>query len=40
MWAFLQAFEDEVPLPAEGSIIGETVLVNKIDYDGNTQICE
>ena len=40
LWAFRQAFEDEVPLPAEGSIIGETVLVNKIDYDGNTQICE
>ncbi len=37
LWAFLQAFEDEVPLPTEGSIIGETVLVNKIDYDGNTQ---
>ena len=37
LWALRQTFEDEVPLPTEGSIIGETVLVNKIDYDGNTQ---
>ena len=29
LWAFRQTFEDEVPLPTEGSIIGETVLVNK-----------
>lgn len=34
-WAFRQVIEDEVPLPAEGTVIGETVQVTKIDYDGN-----
>ena len=29
--------EDEVPLPVEGTVIGETVQVTKIDYDGNPQ---
>lgn len=37
LWAFRQIFEDEVPLPAEGSVIGETVSVEKIEYDGNIQ---
>ncbi len=37
LWAFRQVIEDEVPLPAEGAVIGETVQVTKIDYDGNTQ---
>ena len=37
LWAFRQTFEDEVPLPAEASVIGETVQVMKIDYDGNPQ---
>jgi hypothetical protein len=37
LWAFLNAFEEEVPLPAEGTVIGETVSVTKIDYDGNQQ---
>ena len=37
LWAFRQVIEDEVPLPAEGSVIGETVQVTKIDYDGNPQ---
>jgi hypothetical protein len=27
--------EDEVPLPADGFVIGEPVSVGKIDYDGN-----
>jgi len=30
LWALRQTFEEEVPLPTEGSIIGETVLVNKL----------
>ena len=37
LWAFRQAFEDEVSLPAEGTVIGEAVSVTKIDYDGNPQ---
>ena len=37
LWAFRQVIEDEVPLPAEGSVIGEAVQVTKIDYDGNPQ---
>ena len=35
MWAFRQAFEDEVSLPADGFVIGEPVAVVEIDYDGN-----
>ena len=37
LWAFRQAFEDNVPMPAEGTVIGEAVSVTKIDYDGNPQ---
>jgi len=37
LWAFRQVIEDEVPLPVEGTVIGETVQVTKIDYDGNPQ---
>ena len=37
LWAFRQVIEDEVPMPAEGAVIGETVQVTKIDYDGNPQ---
>ncbi len=37
MWAFRQTFEDEVPLPAEGMVIGEGVSATKIDYNGNPQ---
>jgi hypothetical protein len=33
--AFCQVIEDEVPLPADGFVIGEPVSVIKIDYDGN-----
>ncbi|MBV8819794.1 MAG: hypothetical protein JO022_15640, partial [Acidobacteriaceae bacterium] len=35
LWAFRQAFEDNVPLPAEGSVVGEPVVVLAFDYDGN-----
>jgi hypothetical protein len=35
LWAFLQAFEDEVTLPADGFVIGEPVVVVEIDYNGN-----
>jgi hypothetical protein len=35
LWAFLQVFEDEISLPADGFVIGEPVSVVKIDYDGN-----
>jgi hypothetical protein len=35
LWAFRQVFEDEVALPAEVSVVGETVTVLTIDYDGN-----
>ena len=37
LWAFRQAFEDNVPMPAEGTVIGEVVSVTKIDYGGNSQ---
>jgi hypothetical protein len=33
--AFRQAFEDNIALPAEGSVVGEPVLVLAFDYDGN-----
>ena len=35
LWAFRQAFEDNVVLPDKGSIVGEPVLVLAFDYDGN-----
>lgn len=35
LWAFRQAFEDDVNLPADGFVIGEPVSVVNIDYDGN-----
>jgi hypothetical protein len=35
LWAFRQVIEDEVPLPADGFVIGEPVSVLEIDYDGN-----
>jgi hypothetical protein len=35
LWAFRQAFEDDVSLPADGFGIGEPVSVVEIDYDGN-----
>lgn len=35
LWAFRQAFEDTVELPADAFLIGEPVSVTGIDYDGN-----
>ena len=35
LWAFRQAFEDHVELPADAFIVGEPVSVIAIDYDGN-----
>lgn len=35
LWAFRQAFEDTVAVPADGLVIGEPVSVVKIDYAGN-----
>ena len=35
LWAFRQAFEDEVALPCDGFVIGEPVCVVAFDYDGN-----
>ena len=34
LWAFRQAFEDEVELPADGFVIGLPVSVIAVDYDG------
>lgn len=35
LWAFRQAFEDDVALPVDGFVIGEPVSVIAVDYDGN-----
>ncbi len=35
LWAFRQAFKDNVPLPADGFVFDEPVSVVRIDYDGN-----
>ncbi len=35
LWAFRQAFEDDVALPTDGFVIGEPVSVIAVDYDGN-----
>ncbi len=35
LWAFRQAFEDEVPVPTEASVAGQRVTVTKFDFDGN-----
>jgi hypothetical protein len=35
LWAFRQAFEDDVPVPCEATVIGEPVKVMEFDYDGN-----
>jgi len=37
LWAFRQAFEDNVVLPADGFVIGQPVEVVEIDYDGNSR---
>jgi hypothetical protein len=38
LWAFRQVIEDEVPLPADGFVIGEPVSVVEIDYAGNERL--
>jgi hypothetical protein len=35
LWAFRQAFEDNISLPTEGSVVGEPVVIVGFDYDGN-----
>jgi hypothetical protein len=35
LWAFRQAFEDNIELPADGFVIGEPISVIEVDYDGN-----
>ena len=35
LWAFRQAFEDDVAVPCEATVIGEPVQVLKFDYGGN-----
>jgi hypothetical protein len=35
LWAFRQAFEDEVDVPCDGFVIDEPVSVIEFDYDGN-----
>jgi tetratricopeptide (TPR) repeat protein len=35
LWAFRQAFEDDVTLPSDGFVIGEPLSVTEIEYDGN-----
>ncbi len=35
LWAFRQAFEDDVAVPTDALVIGEPVSVVKFDYDGN-----
>ena len=37
LWAFRQVIEDEVSLPTDATVIGETVQVTKIGYEGNPQ---
>jgi len=38
LWAFQQAFEDNVAMPAEAFVVGEAVTVMRIDYDGNERM--
>jgi hypothetical protein len=35
LWAFRQAFVDDVDVPGDAFVIGEPVSVVKFDYDGN-----
>jgi len=44
VWAFRQAFEDNIDVPCDATVVGEPVKVMKFDYDGNdrrglTAIC-
>ena len=35
LWAFRQAFEDNIELPADAFVIGEPASMIEMDYDGN-----
>jgi hypothetical protein len=35
LWAFRQAFEDDIAVPCDATVVGEPVKVMKFDYDGN-----
>ena len=35
LWAFRQAFDDEIAMPADAFVLGEPATVLEIDYDGN-----
>ena len=35
LWAFGEAFEENVAMPIEAFVVGERVTVMRIDYDGN-----
>ena len=37
LWAFRQAFEDNIPVPCAATVIGEPVQVTKFDFDGNAR---
>ena len=37
LWPFREAFEDNVSVPCEATVIGEPVKVMKFDYDGNNR---
>ncbi len=39
LWAFRQAFEDDVTLPSDGFVIGEPVSVTAIDYETTGRFC-
>lgn len=44
LWAFRQAFEDNIDVPCDATVVGEPVKVMKFDYNGNdrrglTAIC-
>ena len=45
LWAFRQAFEDDLRVPCAATIVGQPVQVMKFDYDGDnrrglTTICK
>src|SRR5277367_4377198 len=35
LWAFRQAFEDNINVPCDATVVGAPVKVMKFDYDGN-----
>ena len=36
-WCFLQAFEDEVTFPLTASLVGVSVVITSVDFNGNAQ---